>query len=260
MTGRSPGTGLRRGIRLILLVQVVIAGMMLVIDLPARLPPGLFDRERVPTGPVSPGDQTRRYSPDRAPEDFVDRPDPQDLPLQQQFSDRLEFEAREDAGDGTMLLLTGGIAPGDAERLAQHLDGMEPSPERIALHSPGGAVSEARAIGRMIRARDLATTVLAGASCMSSCPYVFAGGTQRSASRRAALGMHQHYYDQSRFIPAVFAVSDIQRGQGETMEYLIEMGIDPALMIHSLKTPPERIYVLVEEELTETRLATEMID
>ncbi len=260
MKERLPGIGLRRGIRLILLVQVAIAGMMLVIDLPARLPPGVFDRNSVPTGPVSPGDQTRRYSPDRAPDDLVDRPDPRDMPLQQQFSDRLEFEIRDDGEEGVTLLLTGGIAPGDAERLSEHLDGLEVLPDQIALHSPGGAVSEAQILGRMIRDRDLATVVLAGASCMSSCPYVFAGGVERKASRRAAMGMHQHYYDQSRFIPAVFAVSDIQRGQGETMEFLIEMGVDPALMIYSLKTPPERIYVLIEEELTETRLATQMID
>ncbi|MFC3612623.1 hypothetical protein ACFORG_02530 [Lutimaribacter marinistellae] len=260
MTDRPRNTGLRRGLRLILLLQIAIAGMMLVIDIPAQLPPGLFDRERLPTGPISPGDQTRRYDPQRSPSDFMDRTSPADIALPDQFADRLQFELRETEGMGNLLLLTGAIAPGDADRMAEELDSLIEPPDGIALHSPGGTVSEARAIGRIIRDRGFPTLVLAGASCMSSCPYVFAAGAERTASRQGAIGMHQHYYDQSRFIPAVFAVSDIQRGQGETLEYLIDMGIDPAVMIYSLKTPPERIYVLVEDELLETGLATNVID
>jgi hypothetical protein len=31
-------------------------------------------------------------------------------------------------------------------------------------------------------------------------------------------------------------------------------------MVHGLMTPPEEIYVLVEEELAESRLATEVVD
>ncbi|MEL6809414.1 MAG: hypothetical protein AAFO97_16700, partial [Pseudomonadota bacterium] len=49
--------------------------------------------------------------------------------------------------------------------------------------------------------------------------------------------------------PAAFAVEDIQRGQGEVMTYLDEMGIDPLLMQHALSTPPDEIYVLLPEEL-----------
>lgn len=44
------------------------------------------------------------------------------------------------------------------------------------------------------------------------------------------------------------------------MAYLIEMGIDPSLMLYSLNTPPDDVYVLVEAELLETRLATEVRD
>ena len=52
----------------------------------------------------------------------------------------------------------------------------------------------------------------------------------------------------------------VQLGQGQTLDYLIEMGIDPGLMRYSLNTPPTDIYLLVEQELLDTRLATEMID
>ena len=49
-------------------------------------------------------------------------------------------------------------------------------------------------------------------------------------------------------------------GQGETMQHLIDMGIDPGVMVHSLKTPPEEIYVLMEDELLESKLATKMLE
>jgi len=52
----------------------------------------------------------------------------------------------------------------------------------------------------------------------------------------------------------------IQKGQGETMQHLIDMGVNSELMLYSLNTPPEEIYILVEEELTETRIATQVLD
>jgi hypothetical protein len=44
------------------------------------------------------------------------------------------------------------------------------------------------------------------------------------------------------------------------MAHLIEMGIDPGVMIHSLTTPPNDIYVLVEGELIESRMATQIVE
>ncbi|WP_209509491.1 hypothetical protein [Ruegeria sp. HKCCE4150] len=85
-------------------------------------------------------------------------------------------------------------------------------------------------------------------------------GEERIVSLRGIVGMHQHYYDQPRLIPVVFAVEGIQKGQGETMQHLIDLGVDPSLMLFSLNTPPEEIYALIEEELVDTRIATQIID
>ena len=112
------------------------------------------------------------------------------------------------------------------------------------MNSPGGAVEEALTIGRLVREKDIKTVILAGMFCVSACPYVLAGGVERSVSLDGAVGLHQHYYDASVLLPAIFAVKDIQMGQGRTMAYLIEMGIDPGVMLHSLRTPPDEIYVL----------------
>ena len=72
--------------------------------------------------------------------------------------------------------------------------------------------------------------------------------------------MHQHYFDESVILPAFLAVEDIQYGQAITMEYLIDMGIDPSLLVFTLKTPPDEIYVLIKDELLKTKLATEYIE
>jgi hypothetical protein len=79
-------------------------------------------------------------------------------------------------------------------------------------------------------------------------------------SAEAYVGVHQHYFGENTALPAFLAVEDIQRGQGEVMSYLIEMGVDPALMQHALVTPPEAIYVFVVEELADYSLATEVMD
>jgi hypothetical protein len=102
--------------------------------------------------------------------------------------------------------------------------------------------------------------LLPGMVCLSSCPYVLAGGIERIVSPQGAVGLHQHYYDAPRLLPVFFVVEDIQQSQGQTMAHLIEMGIDPGLMVHSLSTPPNDIYVLIEEELLESRLATQVMD
>ncbi|MCT8162165.1 hypothetical protein [Pseudoruegeria sp. SHC-113] len=248
-----------RGLRLILVAQLAMAGVLVAADGLGALS-GLFTPSApLPTGPVSPGDQTREYRPDRTLP-TLRRPDaPPGLELPQTFSDRLEFEEREIEGLGNVLLLSGTIGEGDAARFAAHLAERATPPARIALHSPGGIVMEALEIGRRIRADGLDTVVPSGAYCLSSCPYILAAGPDRAVGQGGVVGVHQHYYEQPKFLPVVMAVEGIQFGQGETLEYLLEMGIAPALMVFSLKTPPEQIYALVEEELLDTRLATEIL-
>lgn len=180
--------------------------------------------------------------------------------MPQEFGPRLAFEEHTIDEFGTVLLISGAISERDTERFEAYLADMDEKPDLLALHSPGGLVSEAQSLGRAIRQEGLPTAVLVGGFCVSSCPYVLAGGENRIVSLRSIVGMHQHYYDQPKYIPAGFAVEDIQISQGETLQFLIDMGIDPSLMIYSLNTPPEQIYTLVEEELTATKIALEVID
>lgn len=262
MPGRMTisGVTIGQGLKWVLIVQAVLAVFLVAADVDARWMPGFGGREDLPSGPVSPGDQVRRYDPSRTLPDFTDRRNLPDIALPDDLPARLEFETV-DAGEfGRVLLLNGQIEEGDATRLEAYLASLDVPPSVVALSSPGGVVSEALAIGRQLRAAGVDTTMLPGMACLSACPYILAAGSDRRVSSDAAVGMHQHYYDAPGYMPVFLAVEDIQHGQGRTLQYLIEMGVDPGLMIYSLNTPPEEIYLLVEEELLGTRLATEVVE
>lgn len=232
-----------RVIRALLAAQVVIALILVLSDLDGSWP-GFAPRAPELDAPVHPGDQTRRY---RLP----DRPGGTPMPARGDLPQRLTIL---ESTAGTWSL-GGEIAPGDAERLIPAIE--RDLPETVALNSPGGSVADALAIGRALRAAGADTAVRAGAVCLSACPYLLAGGVERSVAPHAMVGVHQHYFGQSTVLPAFMAVEDVQRGQAEVMDYLVEMDLDPLLMRHAMATPPNEIYLLVEEELSAYRVVTE---
>ena len=214
----------------------------------------------IPTEPVAPGDQTRPYSPAGVPS----RPDGapgtgSPIRLPDALPTRLTFAVVETDEAGPVLLMSGEIDTRAAERFRGFLADADELPETVALHSPGGSVAAALEIGRMIRERGLNTLMSADAACLSACPYILAGGVERRVSALAWVGLHQSYFDQSVVIPAYFAVRTIQAGQAEVMAYLADMGVDPLIVVPALRTPPEDIYLLVEDELLSYRLATAMV-
>jgi hypothetical protein len=250
-SARLRATTTRGAIRGILWLQVVLALLLIAGDGIGRLPALLSPSAAPPVSdPVSPGDQTRRYAPRELPERRPGLP----FAVPDAMPTRLAFEA-----DGDTLRLTGEIAPGDADRFAEHLAGLQAAPARIAFLSPGGSVTDALAIGRAIRAAGLATAVEQGATCFSACPYMLAGGVERQVHREARVGVHQHYFGKNVVLPAFVAVGDIQRGQAEVMGFLDDMGVSPLLMRPAMATPPEEIYVLLPAELTDYALATELV-
>ncbi|MDR7123952.1 hypothetical protein [Pseudotabrizicola sp. 4114] len=256
MTGwRVPRSA--RVLQAMLVAQVALAGLIVFGDF-SRVLPDLFRANPAPPAavPVRPGDQTRRYAPRDLPRDLPAGPGfprSDDVPARLQFTEITVDGAR-------TVLLEGAIEPGDAARFADYLEQRAAVPEQIALHSPGGSVTDALEIGRMIRAAEVPTLMPAGAACFSACPYILAAGTERRVSRTALVGVHQHYFGESTLLPAFVAVESIQHGQGEVLDYLDEMGIDLRLAARAMQTPPANIYILVEDELTDFALATGMVD
>lgn len=195
--------------------------------------------------PVRPGDQRRVYRPDRdAPQV---RPARDAGPLPDRLT--LSFE------DGKYRL-EGTISADDAPRIIAQLEQSDPPVTDLILQSPGGSVHDALALGRHVRRSGIATHILSGEICYSACPYLFAGGATRVVAKDASVGVHQHDFDENTYLPAFIAIEDIQRGQGEVMSYLNDMGIDPLIMQHALATPASEIYVLLPGQIETYRLSS----
>lgn len=152
----------------------------------------------------------------------------------------------------TAVRLRGAIAPGDGERIVADLSGLRPSV--VTLDSPGGSVTDALAIGRVIRDIGAQTRLPDDAVCLSACPYAFVGGITRHMADTARFGVHQHSFGASTILPAFLAVEDIQRGQAEVLGHFDAMGIDLRIMGPAMATPADEIYILAPNELRDWKV------
>lgn len=227
-------------IRTVLLSQVVMAGAIVALDLrgtPGPAAPGLF-------APPAQGPAVRPYRPDL-------RPAGPGAPAMRAMPEQLEFTAADGA-----IGIVGQIAPGDADRFVEWLDQTRSADTLISLDSSGGSVADAVAIGRTIRSAGYRTQVAQGAVCLSACPYMLAGGTERQVADGGVVGVHQHDFGENTILPAFMAIRDLQRGQAGVLDFLTDMGIDLRLMSYALRTPPEDINILTPETLADLRLVT----
>lgn len=166
-------------------------------------------------------------------------------------------------GTGGELRLTGTIDVGSAERFAAEIAARGEYVQTVVLDSPGGSVVDALAIGSLIHDNGLATKVAGGSLCASSCPIIFASGATRIASPEAAIGVHQIYAaalvgdPQNALRAAGTAMSSAQTTTADIIAHLTKTGVDPAMWLHALQTPPDRLYYFTAEEMTRLSLVTE---
>ncbi|WP_386682601.1 hypothetical protein [Loktanella sp. R86503] len=255
LTNAAPRWPASRMLRWIFGLQLVFAAILLGSDMLRVLPQLAFPSSAPDiTQPLGPGDQTRRYDPAQI-DPRPARPGTRPIPATTDMPSRLDFV--DTVWDGQpVITLTGQIAPGDAARFADFLTTVDPAPTQAFLNSPGGSVQDALDMGRQIRSLGINTRMTATDICLSACPYLLAAGTARSVADGALVGVHQHYFGENTALPAFMAVENIQRGQGEVMEYLSDMDIDPLIMRHALLTPPDEIYLLTPAEMESYQLTT----
>lgn len=159
-----------------------------------------------------------------------------------------------------VLKLEGVIQPGSADALKTELEARGEYIKTVELNSPGGIVQEALAMGALIRDGGFTTQVGDGALCASSCPLIFASGKARIAHQNAAIGVHQIYGAGAPGGPnPAQAMSDAQSTTATITRYLTEMQTDPALWLHALETPPDKLYYFTSDELEELKLATKIV-
>ncbi|MFC3227905.1 hypothetical protein ACFOGJ_11725 [Marinibaculum pumilum] len=91
------------------------------------------------------------------------------------------------AGDGTEVVMSGGIRFGAADDLAALLDRV-PTVRTVQLDSTGGRLAAGLRLQTLIRERGLDTYV--GRRCLSACTTVFLGGQRRYLAPQGRLGFH----------------------------------------------------------------------
>jgi hypothetical protein len=157
---------------------------------------------------------------------------------------------------GGRLMATGTITPGSSDAFAGEVGKRGDYIKTVVLNSPGGSVSDALAMGRLIRERKFATEVEAGKYCGSSCPLVFAGGVERRAGDKAAIGVHQVAALAFAGGPPRDEMDVAQRISARCQRYLADMGVSLQVWVHAMETPHDKLFVFKPDELKSLNLVT----
>jgi hypothetical protein len=158
---------------------------------------------------------------------------------------------------GGRLMATGTITPGLSEAFAAEVAKRGDYIKTVVLNSPGGSVTDALAMGRLIRERKFATEVEAGKYCASSCPLMFAGGVERRAGDKAAIGVHQVAAISSANNAAPRDEMDVaQRISARCQRYLGDMGINLQVWVHAMETPHDKLFIFKPDELRSLNIVT----
>jgi hypothetical protein len=158
---------------------------------------------------------------------------------------------------GGKLVANGIITPGIFQSFAAEIGKRGDYIRTIVLNSPGGSVADAIAMGRLIREKKFSTEVEAGKYCASSCPLVFAGGIERKAGDKAAIGVHQVAALRTSTGGAIRdEMSVAQNISASCQRYLREMGIDLQVWTHAMETPHDKLFIFKPEELKSLNLVT----
>lgn len=126
----------------------------------------------------------------------------------------------------------------------------------IMFDSIGGNPIAAMNFGRAIRQSGLPTVQVRSMLCVSACALAFLGGAIRFAES-GSIGLHKPSFDETANFGRDEAVSAIQSLTAETIDYLIEMGIDPALIKLSLSYESSDMRYLSTSEMLQYRVITD---
>lgn len=158
---------------------------------------------------------------------------------------------------GGKLMANGTITPGISEAFAAEVARRGDYVKTVVLNSPGGSVSDALAMGRLIRERNFATEIEPGKYCASSCPLVFAGGVERRVGEKAIIGVHQvAAVGSANGLPPRDEMNVAQNISAKCQRYLSDMGVNLQVWVHAMETPHEKLFVFKADELKSLNLAT----
>ncbi|WP_298960189.1 hypothetical protein [uncultured Roseibium sp.] len=123
-------------------------------------------------------------------------------------------------------------------------------PKVIGFDSEGGNIFKAMELGRIIRQHGLATIQLRQLECASACALAFMGGRTRYADP-GSIGVHKSSFSPTSPFNKEEAVSAVQEVTAEIIGYMVEMGVNPALLQLAFKTEANDIRYLSGQEMAD---------
>lgn len=161
-----------------------------------------------------------------------------------------------------LIYLDGPVDPVATSRVVSLILAEHITSAVVYLNSPGGSLVTAMQLGRLLREHAFdtrvgtrttdATRATAG-TCHSACPFILAGGVQRSLETGSAVGLHRAG---NREPPRdVAAFQHVVRTQ--VVEYLAEMGVHAEVANIMEVIPHDRIRDLTVDEALQLNLVNE---
>jgi hypothetical protein len=154
------------------------------------------------------------------------------------FQSPMTFVAHLDpfSNETDQIFATGLISSGSEQELQSVLDKNHvKAGVTVYFHSPGGDAAEGMAIGRLIRARQLSTSIgqaylsfIDPGECDSACSLAFLGGIQRDVVEGSRYGVHNAALNDPGSVKNQFAVGQAQAAAESS--FYSEMGVDPRLL------------------------------
>jgi hypothetical protein len=186
------------------------------------------------------------------------------------------------------LSAEGRIEPGSAAGFAEAVESLNGRRLPILIHSPGGSVRDAIAMGELIRAKGLAVAVArtlivncperapkcpsgpgsaitGGAMCASACVLVLAGGVERLVGPVPLVGVHQitTTVKETEGVAHLTSTRKFYEQQGVDAvvgAYLAAMGVGDPVMALTRKTAAASVRWLSLADLKASHLATLALD
>lgn len=159
------------------------------------------------------------------------------------------------ADDGTKILFISGEFEHEETGAAFLAEVLLHQPDLVTFDSPGGNIAAAMRLGRLIRSQNLPTAQTRHSECASACALAFFGGIVRFAET-GSIGVHKSSFAPDVQLDKDTAVSAVQSMTADIVDYLIEMGISPALLSLSLRYEDWDMRYLSHSEMLELGIVT----
>jgi hypothetical protein len=165
---------------------------------------------------------------------------------------QIERAPQKNAQGETLIMITGDITTGDADKFKKTIAGIADGTAAILLESHGGPALEGMAIGELLHLHKYQTAVVGDASCSSACGLIWLAGSPRYISSHAKVGFHAAYKQNT--------LEESGVGNALVGSYLTGLGFSYDVIAYATSAAPESMKWLSRADANKLHIAYEMVE